>query len=1332
MTVQKLNVAAARDLLNDFRFKELFNEIGWSVPKSKKADAFTAGEARLSRTPIAELSGIVVYEVGSDTGGVPDRKTLALASREISKTTLEHVLVFVDRARTQSVWYWVKREGSKRQPREHYYFKGQPGDLFLSKIASLVVDLSELDQEGHLPLIAAAEKVKRALDVERVIKRFFKDYDEQRIAFTNLITGIPDDGDRRWYASVLLNRLMFIYFLQKRFFLDGGDGLYLENKLEQSRGDYFQRFLKVLFFEAFAKPEEMRSAEAVQLTGDIRYLNGGLFLPHSLEQRYDIDVPDQAFADLYKLFSHYSWNLNDIPGESDDDINPDVLGYIFEKYINQKEFGAYYTRPEITEYLCEQTIHRLILDRINEPALAGIPAGRNYDSVPEMLIRLDKATARKLLHDVLPDLTILDPAVGSGAFLVAALKTLLTVYSAVVGWLQFHDRAWLDLWLEDCACDLDRVQYAIKKAIITDNLYGVDIMEEATEIAKLRLFMTLVASAHNVEELEPLPNIDFNLLPGNSLVGLLRVEDAEFEELRRRQGQGSLFETTAMSYRRLLDEKNRRVEVYRHASGYTEDLVALRASVDAIKGEARPVLNDLLMHELPSGEIKFEQATWDEKSEEEGRSIKRPLRTGDIDGLQPFHWGFEFDKVLHERGGFDAIITNPPWVVVETSEKEFFRTYDPTIGKNKITIEEWTARKPELLKVRSVRDAWLAYLTESKLTSDYFKATPQYEFQKSYIEGKNVGAKTKLQFLFLERCYRLIKPRGLVGIVMPSDIYTDLGGKSLRRLLFDTTAITGLFGFENRKLIFENVHRSFKPTLLSFVKAGKTESFVTAFMRSQIGDIEKYPNHLGFTITTAFVEKTAPLSLSISEIKDETEYGIALKFAKFPLLGCSIDSWELRLSTELNMTTHKALFGSSSLNRLPLYEGKMVHKFTHCFAPGTRWVDEKEARRVVGGKGIRPTDVLPYQRYRIAYRAVARSNDERTLIATILPKNCFYAHSLNAVRSPLSAADSLYLLACLNSFACEFQLRQAVSANITMPFVYQLAVPKRGQSPEVATRLIEIAAKLICTTTEYQDLWNEANEEVGLGGEWAVGCGVEAPALRLVLVRELDALVAQAYGLSQTEFAHVVSTFNLVDSQVREATIDEFNRLDDTRQRNLSDPVLSETIALLADGENDRVEFKQSLEAISFDETPLREKGHSEAQIKQARDGVAKSVVHSALKTICAFLNADGGVLLLGAHDDGYPVGLAPDLDIVKGKNKNGFELKLRALLTSRFEPAPVGLGQVVIRFVTIEGKMVCRVDVKPDRMPHHLDGEVFVRDGNNTLLLKGAALTNWISRRTQ
>ena len=119
-------------------------------------------------------------------------------------------------------------------------------------------------------------------------------------------------------------------------------------------------------------------------------------------------------------------------------------------------------------------------------------------------------------------------------------------------------------------------------------------MEEATEIARLRLFLALVASASDVDQLEPLPNIDFNILPGNSLVGLMRVNDKEFE---KRNAQDSLFRK---SYAEVLAEKNRLIENYRHAATFTQHLASLRNDIQKKKDEALATLDDILVERVPN------------------------------------------------------------------------------------------------------------------------------------------------------------------------------------------------------------------------------------------------------------------------------------------------------------------------------------------------------------------------------------------------------------------------------------------------------------------------------------------------------------------------------------------------------------------------------------------------------------------------------------------------------------------------------------------------------------------------------------------------------------
>jgi hypothetical protein len=167
--------------------------------------------------------------------------------------------------------------------------------------------------------------------------------------------------------------------------------------------------------------------------------------------------------------------------------------------------------------------------------------------------------------------------------------------------------------------DHPSVGYYIKRRIVTDNLHGVDIMEEACEIAKLRLFLAMVASVRKVEDLEPLPNIDFNILPGNSLVGLMRVDEHEFNSK-----QNDLFKST---YRSLVDEKNRHLAAYRNAAdaiGKHVNLRELRDSIDVEMRHASGVMNELLRDQFEVLGVKFEEAHWDAKKERLGQAQKAP------------------------------------------------------------------------------------------------------------------------------------------------------------------------------------------------------------------------------------------------------------------------------------------------------------------------------------------------------------------------------------------------------------------------------------------------------------------------------------------------------------------------------------------------------------------------------------------------------------------------------------------------------------------------------------------------------------------------------------
>jgi hypothetical protein len=166
----------------------------------------------------------------------------------------------------------------------------------------------------------------------------------------------------------MLNRLMFVYLIQKKGFLDD-DRDYLRNRLDRMQRDhgsdqflsFYRRFLLRLFHEGLGRAQ--RNQELDRLIGKVPYLNGGLFDVHQLEQNYSaIEIADDAFRRVFDFFDHYEWHLDTRPLRKDNEINPDVLGYIFEKYINQKQMGAYYTKEDITGYICKNTVIPFLFD----------------------------------------------------------------------------------------------------------------------------------------------------------------------------------------------------------------------------------------------------------------------------------------------------------------------------------------------------------------------------------------------------------------------------------------------------------------------------------------------------------------------------------------------------------------------------------------------------------------------------------------------------------------------------------------------------------------------------------------------------------------------------------------------------------------------------------------------------------------------------------------------------------------------------------------------------------------------------------------------------------
>ncbi len=364
-----------RQCLRDFNFKALFvEELGWDILNERPLLIPVDGTTYVLR-PLVEKRGVRVFVCDPNAyGHIPADGVLRKIEHEVIRYAYEHFIIYVDAAREHQVWQWVKREQGKRLvSRMHRYHKGQSGELLAQKLERLAIGLEE---EERLQMTEVAGRVARAFDVERVTKKFYDRFKHELAAFLNLIGGIEAQTDREWYASLMLNRLMFIYFIQRKGFLDtkapgqlDGDPNYLSSRLkrvQQERGEdqfhtFYRYFLLKLFHEGLSQRQHAPELEG--LLGRVPYLNGGLFDVHVLERaNLEITIPDEAFEQLFAFLDEFDWYLDDRPLRSDREINPDVLGYIFEKYINQKQMGAYYTKEDITEYISKNTILPFLLN----------------------------------------------------------------------------------------------------------------------------------------------------------------------------------------------------------------------------------------------------------------------------------------------------------------------------------------------------------------------------------------------------------------------------------------------------------------------------------------------------------------------------------------------------------------------------------------------------------------------------------------------------------------------------------------------------------------------------------------------------------------------------------------------------------------------------------------------------------------------------------------------------------------------------------------------------------------------------------------------------------
>jgi hypothetical protein len=543
-----------------------------------------------------------------------------------------------------------------------------------------------------------------------------------------------------------------------------------------------------------------------------------------------------------------------------------------------------------------------------------------------------------------------------------------------------------------------------------------------------------------------------------------------------------------------------------------------------------------------------------------------------------FHWEVEFPEVWYDddgnplpNGGFDVIVGNPPWDTVKPNSQEFWSNYLPTfraLGK------QAALRAANEMRSEAEKDVrW----------RQYFKLLSQqaYVFKQPTFFARQGGGDINTYKLFLERMVSLTRAGGTFTIVVPSGIYTDKFSTSLRELLFFQERTRFVLSVENRGGIFP-IHRSTKIVLLSGQKKddlaqpderpGKenTQMVACLFLVGKdnagrdlapsiegLGMILPELNRRLLQILSPTIRKFAPGTLSLMEFKSQRDIDLAMKiYNDHPLLGDRLeDTWNITMQREFHMTDDSHLFNEVSEGWL-LWEGKMIYQLNSGYAQPRYWIDENvgitELVRRAEIKDYQPSSEewianepkLGCTNYRLVYRDVASGTNEITLIAAILPICNFIGNTLiefvqwTYLPEPhftwikhFDESNKLLLAGLLNSFVLNFIIRQKVSAHVSMFLMGQLPVPRLPATHPVSQVLVPLVARLTCIDERFAPLWEElaSHHADFMALQWSPDCAAVDPVERAQLRAEIDARVADLYGLTTHEFAYILSTFPLLD-----------------------------------------------------------------------------------------------------------------------------------------------------------------------------------------------------------
>lgn len=947
------------------------------------------------------------------------------------------------------------------------------------------VDTLKLLDYGHL---AAFDEL---LERKEVTERFYAEWVEQVRAITKAVTGVPEER-RSEVARLVTQRMLFLHFIQAKGLLNH-NRLFCLDLMRLNPKNTYHAF-KLIFFEC------LNREGLAKLGYEIPYLNGGLFRPTDLEDEFpDYSIQDQAFHDFLKFLGDGRWHWHlDESSEADstvgDTLDPALLGHIFEKSVNQKEMGAYYTPTAITRYMSEQGIWGYLGSKL-DPPFKPTPNGEDFAAA---LAKLDKPKLWAFVKDHLASITVLDNACGSGAFLLAGLDVLRAVWTLCRKQLGDSYTPEINRLLAQAGGKNTvgamgyKFEYSLTRWLISRNIYGVDLEPGAVEIARLRLWLALITHApDNALGIEPLPNIDYNLRCGNSLMGFTKpketiavleidctdlLQDVNLTGIKDGVGPND-WKKGALLQRALL-LRGELVNLYRFA---TQAKVArtLHDVIDTFDERVGEHIEALWERQLQD---KLKDKKGNEAATKQWMADYRRLRDNTI---RPFHWYLEFPSMM-QQGGACVIITNPPWQRVKAERRIFHKQWWPEItNENKYPGVNIEKHYEELYKeFPEAREAWNRYAIFYDLLQAYFKSGRFFHHQDK--------GDLDLFKLFFEHYLTVLKGDGWLVAIVNGGIYGVDGCKGLRNLYWSKTRWHQMLGFENRWPIFEGVDSRFKVAICICQNGGSTDAVDCFFMKHSPDAPYDETNRVRYS--RAILEELSGPAIKFPEVQTQHEVQILQKAAKWPAFTPE-GGWNVDWTNESHATNDRHLLTKEKTS-VPAYGGAEIYQFDAHFSPPKQYFDPSAWAAHITKK-VGPEQ---WQRPRLAWRRLASNTNERTGIAAILPPGCGCVNTVWVeVVGTLKDDERTVLQGIINSLPFDYLLRRRCATDVTKEVMQSVPLPPPKAFRPFWNDILQAVAKL-----------EKSNDDYGPNRA------------------KLDAIVAQVYGFSESDLEYMWADFRVL------------------------------------------------------------------------------------------------------------------------------------------------------------------------------------------------------------